>query len=108
LNVDVAVTPAVERIARVIAAHRLSANADGVDPSAAPEVDSDWREHRDEAVAILKVLCEPDADMAAAGDAATWKRMVAAALGERAPVATGGEPGHASRDPGTDPLYGGP
>lgn len=105
---EVAVTPAVERIARVITGHRISANADGVDPSAARDVDSDWREHRDEAVAILKALREPDADMAAAGDAATWKCMVAAALGERAPVATGGEPGHASRDPGTDPLHEGP
>lgn len=73
-------TPAVERIARVIAAQRLSANAQGGDPSAADAVDREWEVHTDEAVAILSTLREPDQAMAAAGDEATWRRMVEAAL----------------------------
>jgi hypothetical protein len=71
---------AVERIARVIAGQRLSANADGQDPSAGPAVDSEWEAHRDDAVAILKTLREPDPRMAAAGDVSTWKAMIEAAL----------------------------
>jgi hypothetical protein len=78
---DVAQTDAIERIARVIAGQRLSANADGSDSSAGPEVDAAWPDHRDDAVAILKTLREPDAAMAAAGDPAVWEAMVTAALG---------------------------
>ena len=42
----------VERIARVIAGYRLSANADGFESSAASSVNLDWSRHQDEAVAI--------------------------------------------------------
>lgn len=77
-------TPAVERIARVLAGERLSVNADGGDPSAGPAVDMEWEEHRAEAVAILKTLREPDQTMAAAGSVETWQAMVAAALGDEA------------------------
>lgn len=71
---------AVERIARVIAGQRLSANADGEDSSAGPAVDMEWRDHRDDAVAILKTLREPDERMAAVGDIAVWQAMIAATL----------------------------
>ena len=73
---------AIERIARVIAARMLSINADGEDASAADEVDASWRDYRDDAVSILKTLREPDAAMAAAGDAAVWERMIEAALAQ--------------------------
>lgn len=80
---DIAHTSAAERIARVIAGHRLSANADGGSASAAQAVDGAWRDHLDEAVAILHTLREPDAAMAEAGDAGVWERMVRVAI-ERA------------------------
>lgn len=73
---------AIERIARVLAGQRLSINAKGSDPSAGDEVDAQWFEYRDDAVAILKTLREPDPEMASAGDVRTWKRMVDAALGD--------------------------
>lgn len=73
-------TPAIERIARVLAGQRLSANAEGDDPSAGPEVDATWRRHVDDAVAVLKTLREPDPAMAAAGDPQIWHAMVEAAL----------------------------
>ena len=73
-------TSAIERIARVISGQQLSANADGVDPSASTAVDMEWEAHIDVASAILRTLREPDADMAAVGDAAIWDRMIAAAL----------------------------
>lgn len=72
----------VERIARVIAGRMLSINADGEDASAAEEVDATWRDYRDDAIAILKTLREPDPAMAQAGDVATWERMIEAALAE--------------------------
>ena len=71
---------AVERIARVLAGQRLSANAKGSDPSAADAVDREWDVHVDDAIAVLKTLREPDPAMAAAGDPAVWERMVEAAL----------------------------
>ena len=73
-------TPAVERIARVIAGRVLSINAEGQDPSAGDRVDSAWRDDREDALSILRTLREPDLDMAAAGDADMWERMVLAAL----------------------------
>jgi hypothetical protein len=79
--VDISVTPAIERIARVLAAQRLSVNAEGADPSAAPDVDGAWPAYLDDAVAVLKTMREPDQDMAAVGDPAAWERMIAAALG---------------------------
>ena len=71
---------AIERIARVLAGQRLSINAKGDAASAGDEVDAQWFDHRDDAVAILKTLREPDPVMASAGDVQTWKRMVDAAL----------------------------
>ena len=76
----VSTTPAVERIARVIAGRILSINAGGGDASVADQVDDVWRSHRGDAISILRTLREPDAAMAAAGDAETWERMVLAAL----------------------------
>lgn len=80
---DIAHTTAAERIARVIAGHRLSANADGFSTSAGNAVDGKWRDHLDEAVAILHTLREPDAAMAEVGDVAIWERMMRVAI-ERA------------------------
>jgi hypothetical protein len=77
---DIAHTSAAERIARVIAGHRLSSNGDGDSSSAGAAVDGSWRDHLDEAVAILHTLREPDAAMAEAGDAAVWERMVRVAI----------------------------
>ncbi len=71
---------AIERIARVLAARALSANADGAELSAGDAVGSAWQEHADDALSILKVLREPDPVMAGAGDAAVWQRMVEAAI----------------------------
>lgn len=70
----------VERIARVLAARALSINAAGDDPSAGPNVDEEWHDHVDDALAILRTLREPDQVMAAAGDPEMWDRMVEAAL----------------------------
>ena len=76
-NVDV-----VERIARVIAGRVVSINAGGEAPSAADWVDANWRDHRADAVSILRTLREPDPAMAEAGDVVVWERMIAAALAE--------------------------
>lgn len=73
---------AVERIARVIAGRVVSINADGDSESAAGEVDRIWRDHRDDAVSVLRTLREPDAAMASAGDVETWGKMIDAALAE--------------------------
>jgi hypothetical protein len=78
--VPISSTPAVERIARVIAGRVLSINAEGEDPSAADRVDAAWRDYREDAVSILKTLREPDPGMAGAGDAEMWERMILAAL----------------------------
>jgi uncharacterized protein YbdZ (MbtH family) len=72
----------VERIARILAGWRVSANAEGGESSAAALVDSSWRDHRDDALAIIRTLREPDPAMAAAGDVATWERMAEAAIAE--------------------------
>ena len=73
-------SPIVERIARVLAAEELSANALGSDSSASGAVDGSWRDHRDQALAVLHALREPDAAMIAVGDADIWGAMVRAAL----------------------------
>ena len=75
--------PLVERIARVLAGAALSSNAEGSDPSAAEKVDLTWREHLNQAAAVLHTAREPDEAMAAAGDVDTWRRMVEAALSQR-------------------------
>lgn len=76
-NMDV-----VERIARVIAARIVSINAEGEEAHAAERVDANWRDCRDDALAVLHTLREPDPAMAAAGDVETWQRMIEAALAE--------------------------
>jgi hypothetical protein len=72
--------PIVERIARVLAASALSSNAEGSDPSAADKVDLAWREHVNQAVAVLHTMREADDQMAAAGDPDAWSRMVEIAI----------------------------
>lgn len=80
---DVATTSLAERIARVLAARRLSWNAEGGDPSAGDKVDALWPEHRDDAIAILRTLREPSpAMLAGGGDMAVWEAMILAALAE--------------------------
>ena len=74
---------AVERVARVLAGAALSSNAEGSDPSAGEKIDLAWREHVNQALAVLHTLREPDEDMAAAGDADVWRKMVEAAIAER-------------------------
>ena len=75
--------PLVERIARVLAGAALSSNAEGSDPSAGDKVDKAWREHVNQALAVLHTMREPDDVMASAGDTETWSRMIEAALTER-------------------------
>ena len=79
----VAEMPLVERIARVLAGAAHSSNAEGSDPSAAKKVDQVWREHLNQALAILHTMREPDQRMVASGDAETWTRMVEAAIEEQ-------------------------
>jgi hypothetical protein len=74
--------PLVERIARVLAAAAHSSNAEGSDPSAGEKVDLVWREHVNQAIAVLHTMREPDGHMAAAGDPDSWRRMVEAAIEE--------------------------
>lgn len=76
-------TPAIERIARVLAGRQLSHNGLGKDAHAADAVDATWRDHVEDAYAILHTLREPDAAMAKAGDVAVWRNMVSAVLEER-------------------------
>lgn len=72
----------VERIARVLAGQRYSANADGNQRSASDEVEAQWPHFVDDAVAVLKTMREPDEQMAEVGDVAVWERMIRAALPE--------------------------
>jgi hypothetical protein len=73
-------TPLAERIARVLAGAALSSNADGSDPSAGDKVDLAWKEHLNQALAVLHTMREPDHLMAEAGDPQVWTRMVDAAI----------------------------
>jgi len=75
--------PLVERIARVLAGAALSVNADGDNGHAGPEVDRTWREHVNQALAVLHTAREPDEAMAAVGDAAMWRNMVEAAIAQK-------------------------
>ncbi|HJP67875.1 MAG TPA: hypothetical protein VJ846_03150 [Sphingomicrobium sp.] len=74
--------PLVERVARVLAGAAHSSNAEGADPSAGEKVDRVWREHMNQALAVLHTMREPDEEMAAAGDADVWRKMVEAAISE--------------------------
>ena len=82
--------PLVERIARVLAAAAHSSNAEGSDPSAGPKIDLVWREHVDQALAVLHTMREPDERMAAAGDTETWAKMVETAIAETEESAAAG------------------
>jgi len=64
----------------VLAGAAHSSNAEGSDPSAGDKVDLVWREHVNQAVAVLHTMREPDEEMARAGDAETWARMVETAI----------------------------
>jgi hypothetical protein len=75
-------TSIIERIARVIAGRVVSINAEGDDPSAGERVDQIWRDHREDALSVLRTLREPDPAMAEAGDVDTWERMIEAALAQ--------------------------
>jgi hypothetical protein len=75
--------PLVERIARVLAGAALSSNADGEDPSASAEVDRTWRNHLNQAEAVLHTAREPDEAMAAVGDVAMWRNMIEAAIAQK-------------------------
>lgn len=82
----VAETRLAERIARVLAGEAHSSNAEGSDPSAGEKVDLVWREHLDQALAVLHTMREADQHMTAVGDPEMWRRMVETAIstvGER-------------------------
>ena len=74
--------PLIERIARVLAGAAHSSNAEGSDPSAGDKVDLVWHEHVNQALAVLHTMREPDEDMAAAGDADVWRKLVETAIAE--------------------------
>jgi hypothetical protein len=74
--------PLVERIARVLAGAELSKNAEGRNGSAGAEVDRSWREHVNQALAVLHTAREPDEAMAAVGNADMWRNMVEAAIAQ--------------------------
>ena len=72
--------PLVERVARVLAGAAHSSNAEGSDPSAGDKIDKVWREHVNQALAVLHTMREADEDMAQAGDPEQWSRMVETAI----------------------------
>ncbi|MDQ3471638.1 MAG: hypothetical protein M3428_04575 [Pseudomonadota bacterium] len=72
--------PLVERVARVLAGAAHSSNAEGSDPSAGEKIDMVWREHVNQALAVLHTMREPDEEMAKAGDAQSWSKMVETAI----------------------------
>ena len=77
---DTATTSLVERIARVLAGAAHSSNAEGSDPSAGEKVDLVWKEHVNQALAVLHAIREPDEAAVKAGDADTWQRMIEASI----------------------------
>jgi len=79
---DRAMTAPVERVARVLAGHALSRNAEGDMASAGEAVDALWGEYSDAALAVLRTLREPSAAMLGVGDAEIWDRMIRAAIEE--------------------------
>jgi hypothetical protein len=91
--------PPVERIARVIAAEALSPNGEGPDWSergpVSDRVDSVWEQEVDRALAVLRTLREPTAEMVDAGreagsdPAAIWNAMVRAAIEQHIAELTG-------------------
>ena len=79
---DVSTVNICERIARVLAGQRLSANAGGTGRSVSAQVDAEWPRHLAAAAAVLRTMREPDPAMAAVGDVAVWERMMLAAVAE--------------------------
>lgn len=71
---DIAVTPAFERIARVLAGRRIGANGIGDAESTGTLVDNAYEDHLGDAVAVFKTPREPSGAMAHAGDPAVWAR----------------------------------
>lgn len=82
---DIATVPALERIARVLAGQRISANGEGDQESAANAVDATWRDFRNDALAVFHTLRAPTEAMANVGDTAAWERMILAAIDEGKP-----------------------
>ena len=74
--------PLVERIARVLAGAEHSVNANGSDPHAGEKIDRVWRDHVNDALAVLHTAREPDEAMAAVGDVDLWRNMVEAAIAQ--------------------------
>ena len=74
--------PMLERIARVLAGAEVSANADGDDAHAARVVDESWPNHRNQAMAILHVLREPDPRVEDSAAAEAWRKQIDAAIAE--------------------------
>ena len=81
---DVSTTPVSERVARVLAGQRISANAGGYAESASRLIDDAWADYLPDALAVLKTLREPDKAMAAAGDLAVWEAMILAGIKRQA------------------------
>jgi hypothetical protein len=81
-ELDRAMTSPIERVARVLAGHALSRNAEGDMASAGEAVDALWGDYSDAALAVLRTLREPSAMMLAVGDADVWNRMIHAAIEE--------------------------
>lgn len=77
---DRAATAPVERIARALAGHALSKNAEGDMASAGVAVDALWPDYSAAALAVLRTLREPSGRMLAVGDAEVWDRMIHAAI----------------------------
>ena len=82
---DISTQPAAERIARVLAGQRISANGEGDAESAAELVEDSWRDYLSDAAAVLRTLREPDRAMATAGDPAIWEKMILAAIEQARP-----------------------
>lgn len=78
-------TTLLERIARVLCGAEHSKNAEGRESSAGEHVNQHWHEHRNQAMAVLHAIREPDAAAAAAGDPQMWQRMVEASIGRDDP-----------------------
>jgi hypothetical protein len=72
--------PLLERIARVLAGAELSANADGSNAHAADDVDATWRNHRNQAMAILHTIREADPGVRDDAEAASWRKLVDSAI----------------------------
>ena len=80
--VDVGGVVGVDRRARGLAAASFSSHAEGSAPAASEKVDRTWPEDLNPALAVLHTAREPDTQMATAGDAEIWKRMVEIAIEE--------------------------